>query len=159
MLYFPQCKFSLVTISENVFQNCFYDTVLKWSIIMWFFGRWSSGFVGFSCHWNWLYISWLLCSLTCFLVIAHCSNCVAFYILLTFGYFLAILWFDGCFVVIRLWLFDRAEQLELASRVDRDPHEPRPVGGASSFFKRKARRAKSLNRDHWDDIMFGQYIW
>ena len=25
-----------------------------------------------------------------------------------------------------------------------------------SFFKKKARRAKSLNRDHWEDVVFGE---
>ena len=26
-----------------------------------------------------------------------------------------------------------------------------------SFFKKKARRAKSLNRDHWEDVVFGEF--
>ena len=25
-----------------------------------------------------------------------------------------------------------------------------------SFFKKKARRAKSLNKDHWQDVVFGK---
>ena len=30
-------------------------------------------------------------------------------------------------------------------------------GGAGSFFKRRtARRAKSLGKDHWDDVIFGE---
>ena len=30
-------------------------------------------------------------------------------------------------------------------------------GGTSSFFKKKtARRAKSLGKDHWDDVIFGR---
>jgi len=29
--------------------------------------------------------------------------------------------------------------------------------GGGSFFKRKtARRAKSLGKDHWDDVIFGE---
>ena len=30
-------------------------------------------------------------------------------------------------------------------------------GGAGNFFKRRtARRAKSLGKDHWDDVIFGE---
>ncbi len=30
-------------------------------------------------------------------------------------------------------------------------------GGGGSFFKKKtARRAKSLGKDHWDDVVFGE---
>ena len=30
-------------------------------------------------------------------------------------------------------------------------------GGGSFFKKRTARRAKSLNKDHWDDVIFGKH--
>ncbi|ELU09381.1 hypothetical protein CAPTEDRAFT_221876 [Capitella teleta] len=56
---------------------------------------------------------------------------------------------------------NRAEQLALAQNLDKDntdtmSRDPRagPRSGGS-FFKKKARRAKSLNKDHWDDVIFG----
>ena len=56
----------------------------------------------------------------------------------------------------------RAQQIVTAQQSSDKENTPlksgRPVGRQSgSFFKKKvARRAKSLGKDHWDDVIFGE---
>ncbi len=54
----------------------------------------------------------------------------------------------------------RAEQLALAQSQNAPAEESakRSHRGGSFFKKKTARRAKSLGKDHWDDVVFGMYI-
>lgn len=52
------------------------------------------------------------------------------------------------------WFF-RAEQLASAQNPDKE-NSSKSRGG-SFFKKRTARRAKSLGKDHWDDVIFCVY--
>ena len=47
----------------------------------------------------------------------------------------------------------RAEQLALAQHPDKENQPNKPSRGGSFFKKKAARRAKSLGKDHWDDVI------
>ena len=51
----------------------------------------------------------------------------------------------------------RAEQLCLTQNPDKEniPGDGKRAQGGSFFKKKTARRAKSLGKDHWDDVIFG----
>ena len=51
----------------------------------------------------------------------------------------------------------RAEQLKQAQTIQPEDTSKRSNKGGSFFKKKTARRAKSLGKDHWDDVVFGQF--
>ncbi|CAH1790048.1 unnamed protein product [Owenia fusiformis] len=48
----------------------------------------------------------------------------------------------------------RAEQIHSADNKEGEKENKPSSKGKSSFFKRKARRSKSLGRDHWEEVIF-----
>ena len=57
-------------------------------------------------------------------------------------------------------LFSRADQFASIQNNPDKENQPKShrSGGGSSFFKKKsARRAKSLGKDHWDEVIFCKY--
>ena len=58
---------------------------------------------------------------------------------------------------ILFYFLCRAEQLALAQHPDKENQPSKPSRGGSFFKKKVARRAKSLGKDHWDDVIFCEY--
>ena len=54
-------------------------------------------------------------------------------------------------------MFYRAEQLKQAQTIQPEDTSKRSNKGGSFFKKKTARRAKSLGKDHWDDVVFGKF--
>ena len=55
--------------------------------------------------------------------------------------------------------FCRADELAASQQNPEKENQPGKRGSGGSFFKKKtARRAKSLGKDHWDDVIFGKIL-
>ena len=54
-------------------------------------------------------------------------------------------------------MFYRAEQFKQAQTIQPEDTSKRSNKGGSFFKKKTARRAKSLGKDHWDDVVFGKF--
>ena len=53
-------------------------------------------------------------------------------------------------------MISRAEELKNNQKPESEK-ENLPARGRGSLFKRKSsRRAKSLGKDHWDEVVFGE---